>query len=100
MVRVVDQQNVIYISEVSGDLVFFFVRCAKWIFFRFCRKNSALSPDSGSPIASPCFWIMIFPLLEKQFCIIEGFGYYLASSCDRNINPLNAELNPTCQLLT
>ena len=43
----------------------FFVRCAKWVFSGFCRKNSAIRPEDGVPIASPSFWIMIFLLLAK-----------------------------------
>ena len=43
----------------------FSVRCAKWVFSRCCRKNSAIRPEIGAPIASPSFWIMIFMLLVK-----------------------------------
>ena len=69
VVSVVDQQNVVYISKYPAILCFS-VRCAKWIFSSFCRKNSDLRPDVGAPIASPSFWIMIFLLLEKQFCLV------------------------------
>jgi len=62
--EVINYQNVVYISEVCCDVVLM-ETCARCVSSRFCRKNSAMSPVDGTPIASPSCWIEIFPLLEK-----------------------------------
>jgi len=60
---VINQQNVVNVAEVASNLVL--ERCARWMFSRFCRKNSAVRPEVGVPTASPSFWIRIFLLLVK-----------------------------------
>ena len=49
----------------------FSVRCAKWVFSRFCRKNSAIRPEVGAPIASP-FLDHDFLVVGKAVSFCDG----------------------------
>ena len=57
------------------------------MFSRFCRKNSAIMPEVGAPMASPSCWMRIFSIVGEVvlFCnnvvpvyqFLSGLGFYL-----------------------
>ena len=62
VVGVINYQDVINIVEICYDLVLVREVCYMCVSSRFCRKNSAIMPEVGAPMARPSCWIRIFPL--------------------------------------